>query len=82
MGHKPFAVISDYLTRKGFIVLRVDDRGVGKSTGDFGNATSADFANDASSSIDYLLTRPEANKKKMGLIGHSEGGMIAPMVAT
>jgi len=81
LGHKPFAVIADYLTRQGFIVLRVDDRGIGKSTGDFGSATSADFANDASSSIDYLITRPEVNKKKIGLIGHSEGGMIAPMVA-
>jgi alpha/beta superfamily hydrolase len=66
-------VIADYLTRQGFIVLRVDDRGIGKSTGDFGSATSADFANDASSSIDYLITRPEVNKKKIGLIGHSEG---------
>ena len=82
MGHKPFAVIADYLTRKGFIVLRADDRGVGKSTGDFGNATSADFANDASSGIDYLLTRAEVNKKKIGLIGHSEGGMIAPIIAS
>jgi pimeloyl-ACP methyl ester carboxylesterase len=82
MGHKTFAVLADHLTRKGFIVLRVDDRGVGKSTGNFANATSADFANDVSSGIDYLLTRPEVNKKKIGLIGHSEGGMIAPMLAT
>ena len=82
MGHKTFAVLADFLTRKGFIVLRTDDRGVGKSTGNFTTATSADFASDASSGIDYLLSRPEADKKKIGLIGHSEGGMIAPMVAT
>jgi len=81
MGHKPFAVIADYLTRKGFIVLRVDDRGIGKSTGNFSEATSEDFTNDVNSSVDYLLTRPETDKKKLGLLGHSEGGMIAPMVA-
>lgn len=81
MGHKPFAVIADHLTRKGFMVLRADDRGVGKSTGIFNNATSEDFSKDVSSHIDYILSRPETNKKKIGLIGHSEGGMIAPMVA-
>ncbi|MDP9040746.1 MAG: prolyl oligopeptidase family serine peptidase [Bacteroidota bacterium] len=82
MGHKLFAVIADYLTRRGFIILRVDDRGVGKSTGHFAGATSADFANDVNAGVDYLLTIPEVDKKRMGLIGHSEGGMIAPMVAT
>ena len=82
MGHKPFAVIADYLTKKGFIVLRTDDRGIGKSTGKFSDATSKDFAGDVNSSIDYLLSRPEVDKKKLGLMGHSEGGMIAPMVAT
>jgi len=81
LGHKPFAVIADHLSRNGYIVLRVDDRGVGKSTGDFGQSTSEDFAKDVSNSIDYLLTRPETDKKKLGMIGHSEGGMIAPMVA-
>lgn len=81
LGHKSFAVIADHLTRKGFIVLRVDDRGVGKSNGDFGKATSEDFASDANSSVDYLLSRSEVDKNKIGLIGHSEGGMIAPMVA-
>lgn len=80
-NHKPFAVIADELTRQGIIVLRVDDRGVGKSTGDFGKATSEDFAVDAGYGLDYLVSRPEVNKKKVGLIGHSEGGMIAPMVA-
>ena len=81
LGHKLFAVIADHLTRKGFIILRVDDRGIGKSTGEFKKATSEDFASDVSSSVDYLLSRPEADPKKIGLIGHSEGGMIAPMVA-
>ena len=81
LGHKLFAVIADYLTRNGFIILRVDDRGMGKTTGKFSEATSADFANDVSGSVDYLLSRPEVDKMKIGLIGHSEGGMIAPMVA-
>jgi len=80
MGHKPFAVIADYLTRQGYIILRVDDRGVGKSSGDFSKATTADFAKDVNASVDYLLSRPEVDKNKLGLIGHSEGGMIAPMV--
>lgn len=81
LDHKTFAVLADHLTKNGFIVLRVDDRGIGRTTGNFATATSADFANDVSSGIDYLLTRPEVNKKKIGLLGHSEGGMIAPMVA-
>jgi uncharacterized protein len=82
MGHKLFAVLADGLSRNGIAVLRVDDRGVGKSTGNFAEATSADFANDVNTSLDYLLTRPEVDKKKTGLIGHSEGGMIAPVVAS
>ncbi len=81
LNHKPFAVIADELTRQGIIVLRVDDRALGKSTGNFSKATSEDFAVDAGCGLDYLLSRPEVNKKKTGLIGHSEGGMIAPMVA-
>ncbi len=81
MGHKLFAVLADHLTRKGFILLRVDDRGVGRTTGKFSEATSEDFANDVSTGIDFLLSRPEVNKLKLGMIGHSEGGMIAPMVA-
>jgi uncharacterized protein len=79
-GHKPFAVIADYLTKKGFAVLRVDDRMKGKSTGDVKNATSADFAEDALTSIQYLLRRKEVDKNKIGVIGHSEGGFIAPML--
>ncbi|MBK8953694.1 MAG: alpha/beta fold hydrolase [Chitinophagaceae bacterium] len=82
LGHKLFAVIADHLTRNGIVVLRVDDRGVGKSTGKFEEATTADFASDVSNGVDYLLTRNEVDKTKIGLIGHSEGGMIAPMVAT
>ncbi|HRF17315.1 MAG TPA: hypothetical protein PK977_04075, partial [Chitinophagaceae bacterium] len=58
-GHKPFAVIADHLTKNWYIVLRVDDRGTGKSTGDFSQSTTEDFAKDVSNSVDYLLTRPE-----------------------
>ena len=71
MSHRLFAVIADDLTRKGYIVLRVDDRGVGKSTGNFANSTSEDFAKDVNNSINYLLSRKEVNKNKVGLIGHS-----------
>jgi len=79
--HKPFWVIADYLTRNGIAVLRVDDRGVGGSEGDINAATSADFAGDVLAGIDFLKKRKEIDKSKIGLIGHSEGGMIAPMVA-
>ena len=81
LGHKPFLVLSDYLTRKGIAVLRADDRGTGKSTGDFAAATTADFATDTEAGVAYLKTRPEINSHKIGLIGHSEGGVIAPMIA-
>ena len=80
-GHKPFAVIADYLAKKGYAVLRVDDRSAGKTKGDLSNTTSADFAKDVEAGLDYLKTRPEVNRKKLGLLGHSEGGVIAPMVA-
>jgi pimeloyl-ACP methyl ester carboxylesterase len=79
MGHKPFAVIADHLTRHGIAVLRFDDRGVGKSTGDYGAATSADLATDANAAFAYLLTRPEIRADAIGMIGHSEGGMIGPI---
>ena len=82
LGHKPFLVISDYLTKNGIAVLRYDDRGVGQSKGDFKTATSADFATDVESAITFLKTRKEINKKKIGLVGHSEGGLIAPMAAS
>jgi len=81
MGHKPFAVIADHLTRNGFVVLRVDDRGMGETTGYVATSTSRDFANDASVSLDYLKKRKEVDKSKIGLIGHSEGGMLAQMLA-
>jgi pimeloyl-ACP methyl ester carboxylesterase len=81
LGHKPFLVLSDYLTRKGIAVLRFDDRGVAESTGDFAKATTFDFAKDVQAGIDYLKTRKEINKNKIGLIGHSEGGLIANIVA-
>jgi len=81
MGHKPFLVLSDYLTRHGIAVLRYDDRGVAQSKGDFKTATTVDFASDVESAIAYLKTRREIDSKKIGLIGHSEGGIIAPMVA-
>lgn len=82
MGHKPFLVLSDHLTKNGIAVLRYDDRGTALSKGDFKTATSADFATDVEAAMAYLKTRKEINKKKMGLIGHSEGGLIAPMVAS
>lgn len=81
LGHKPFAVIADHLTRRGFAVLRYDDRGVAKSTGDFGKATTLDFARDAASAVLYLASRKEIDGDKIGLIGHSEGGLVAPLVA-
>jgi uncharacterized protein len=81
LGHKPFLVLSDYLTRHGIAVLRADDRGVGKSTGIFAKGTTADFATDTEAGIAYLRTRSEIDPHKIGLIGHSEGGVIAPMVA-
>ena len=81
LGHKPFLVLADYLTKNGIAVLRFDDRGIGESQGDFKTATSLDFASDVESAVNYLQTRKEINKKKIGLIGHSEGGIIAPMVA-
>lgn len=81
LGHKPFLVLSDYLTRKGIAVLRADDRGTAKSTGTFATATTADFATDVEAGLVYLKTRPEIDPHKIGLIGHSEGGIIAPMIA-
>jgi uncharacterized protein len=82
MGHEPFLVLSDFLTKNGIAVLRYDDRGTALSKGDFTSATSADFATDVESAVEYLKSRKEIDKKKIGLIGHSEGGLIAPMVAS
>ncbi|MBL7473284.1 alpha/beta hydrolase family protein [Robertkochia sediminum] len=81
MGHKPFLVLADHLTKQGIGVLRFDDRGQGASTGDFGRATTEDFSKDVLSAIAYLKTRKEIDKKHIGLIGHSEGGIIAPLSA-
>lgn len=82
LGHKPFWVIADYLTRRGIAVLRTDDRGVAKSTGDFAAATSFDFAGDTLAAVAYLKSRRDIDRKHIGLIGHSEGGLIAPICAT
>src|SRR5262249_48118421 len=82
MGHKPFLILADHLTRRGIAVLRVDDRGVGGSTGNVLDATIPDSASDVLAGIAYLKTRKEINPKQMGLIGHSEGGVIGPLVAT
>lgn len=81
LRHRPFAVIADHLAKNGFAVLRLDDRGVGQSTGNFETATSEDFAGDTNSAIQYLKARNDIPPDTIGLIGHSEGGMIAPMVA-
>jgi len=81
MFHRPFLILSDHLTRNGIAVLRYDDRGFGRSTGSFISATSEDLARDVSAGIEYLKTRNEIDPGKIGLAGHSEGGIIAPMVA-
>ncbi len=80
-GHRPFLVLADHLTRKGIAVLRSDDRGVGGSGGDPALSTTEDFATDVRAAIDYLKSRPEIDHGRIGLAGHSEGGIIAPMVA-
>ncbi len=80
-GHKPFLVLADYLTRRGIAVLRFDDRGVGQSGGDREVATSEDFSTDVIAAVEFLKTRDEIDWERIGLIGHSEGGIIAPMVA-
>ena len=81
-GHQPFLVIADYLTRQGIGVLRFDDRGTEASQGDFSAATSLDFAEDVRAAVNYLKSRKEVSSGKIGLIGHSEGGAIAPIVAS
>jgi pimeloyl-ACP methyl ester carboxylesterase len=79
--HKIFVVLADVLSRKGFAVLRYDKRGVGGSTGDFDTATTADFASDADAAVAWLRTQPGIDANHVGILGHSEGGIIAPMVA-
>jgi pimeloyl-ACP methyl ester carboxylesterase len=82
LGHKPFLVLADYLTRRGIAVLRVDDRGVGGSTGDVSRSTTDDFAGDVLAGVAYLKGRKEINSRQIGLAGHSEGGLIAPLAAS
>lgn len=81
LGHKPFHVLADQLARLGIASLRYDDRGVGKSTGDQAAGTSKDFANDAEGAVRFLKTAANVKRNKIGFVGHSEGGLIAPMVA-
>ncbi|NJC28113.1 alpha/beta hydrolase family protein [Neolewinella antarctica] len=81
INHSPFLVLSDYLTREGYAVLRYDDRGVGESTGDHNGATTRDFGADAGAAVDYLKQRKDFRKIAIGMAGHSEGGLIAPIVA-
>ena len=81
MGHRPFAVIADFLSRNGIAVLRYDDRGVGASKGTFATATTMDFADDAEAAFSFLAARPEVDPKRVGIAGHSEGGVIAPILA-
>jgi uncharacterized protein len=81
MGHKPFLVLADDLTRRGIAVLRVDDRGVGGSTGSRETATTEDFAEDALAGVEYLKARADVDGQRIGLIGHSEGAMVAAMAA-
>ncbi|HEY6827925.1 MAG TPA: alpha/beta fold hydrolase, partial [Gemmatimonadaceae bacterium] len=81
LGHKPFLVIADYLARHGIASLRYDDRGIAASTGNFAASTSADFADDAQAAVAFLRKQPGIAPGHVGIIGHSEGGLIAPMVA-
>ena len=81
MDHRPFLVLADHLTRRGIAVLRYDDRGVGESTGNFGTATTPDFASDALAAVAYLKARDDVNPAAIGLAGHSEGGVVAPIAA-
>ena len=80
-GFRPFRQIADSLARRGIAVLRMDDRGTGASGGTFKGSTSADFAEDVRAGLAYLRTRPEIRADRLGVLGHSEGAIIAPMVA-
>jgi len=82
LGHKPFLIIADYLSRHGIAVLRYDDRGVAGSQGNYAEATSADLATDAEAAFNFLKNNPKINQKEIGFIGHSEGGLIASIVAS
>jgi dipeptidyl aminopeptidase/acylaminoacyl peptidase len=80
-GYRPFRQFADSLGRRGIAVLRMDDRGTGGSTGNHRTATSADFAEDIRAGLAYLRTRPEIDASRLGILGHSEGGLIGPLVA-
>jgi len=82
LGHKPFLVLADHLTRNGIAVLRYDDRGVAESGGDFSAATSEDFASDALAAVAHARDDDRIDGNAIGIIGHSEGGIIGPMAAT
>lgn len=82
VGHKPFLILSDYLTRAGIAVLRADDRGIGASTGKVRNSTTSDFADDALAAVRHLRTRAAIDPARIGLIGHSEGGIVGPLAAS
>ncbi len=80
-GHRPFRLVADRLTRRGFAVLRLDDRGVGRSTGSFATATVEDFVADARAALAFLAARGEVDRARLGVLGHSEGGLVAASVA-
>jgi uncharacterized protein len=82
MNHRPFLVLADALTRAGIVVLRYDDRGFAESEGDATSATTLDFAQDTASALSFLAGKEYTDTNKMGIIGHSEGGVIAPIVAS
>lgn len=81
-NHKPFLVLADHLTRRGIAVLRFDDRGVGRSQGDFKTATTQDFCSDVLAAVDHLKSCKEIDPRRIGLLGHSEGGLVVPMAAS
>jgi pimeloyl-ACP methyl ester carboxylesterase len=82
LNHRTFFILSDYLTRAGIAVLRTDVRGVGKSGGKFAGAQTDDFAGDAGSAVAYLKTRSEVDTRRIGLLSHGDGGLVAPIAAT
>ena len=82
LGHKPFLVMADYLTKNGIAVMRVDDRGTAESEGDYNQTGLQGFVRDTESALVYLKTRNDINTSKIGLLGHSLGGVIAPIVAS
>ncbi|QNA87780.1 alpha/beta fold hydrolase [Massilia sp. Dwa41.01b] len=81
-GHKLFLVLADHLSRQGIAVLRYDKRGIGKSTGTLRESTTLDLADDAGAAVRFLRTRPEVDSARIGVVGHSEGGLIAPLIAS